>query len=200
MRKKQCIQVQLLEPPLGEGLRACTFFGPFGIPFFIWTIFWNLLFSLRPNFPTHKHPLSRYLGAQSIFFCLSLYHHLFLLIHLNLFSTRTKPHRPAACAAEVLLRGPPAPGHINPPPLSKARLGAQFFKKRRSDWGVRFGQGAPWTPFFLHFAYKPKMAVQKNGGPIGGCALDKGGPWAREGGISKRKLFWQSSFTAWWQV
>jgi hypothetical protein len=36
----------------------------------------------------------------------------------------------------------------------------------------------------------------KNGGPIGGCALDKGGPWARGGiiygWIEKKRVFRQS--------
>jgi hypothetical protein len=37
------------------------------------------------------------------------------------------------------------------------------------------------TPPLVQGAARRKN-FQKNGGPIGGCALDKGGPWAREGG------------------
>ena len=68
---------------------------------------------------------------------------------------------------------------VAPPPLSKARLGE---KKARSDRGVRLGQGAPWTPLFLHFAYKPKTAVQKKTAVLSG-----GAPWTRgalgQGGV-----------------
>ncbi len=50
----------------------------------------------------------------------------------------------------------------------------------RSERGVYFGKGG-------EIQCKPESAVQKKCGPNGRCALDKGVPWIRGGGVAMWK-------------